>query len=402
MSAINALPPVAAAPPPPSAQRADAAAGAADFAGLIGLAVANSAISAEIAAVDEPVDTETPAEGDESDAAAGATPPLLSWLFGVMAFTGATLPAAEGSTDTALADAKAPLPAAAPRPAADRPSPPLPGGLPATGAAVAAPIDPQSGMPPLAATPSDLARDEAADAGAPSPGPGAQTRIGAGVPASADAMSMAADTTDTAPIDMPLVDAQPQQPADASFAELSTTMPETGGADLLRELAQPPAAPAGETALLLSAPAAHFSRASTTAADAAAAFVPGGVLNPLSDDFVGDLGEHIEWQLADGIGEARIELHPAELGALTVRIETQGDQARVHIVAAEAATRSLLNQAMPQLRELLAGSGMNLARSQVDSSDRRDGRSGERSHAQTATAGIRRRVTQVLLVDAYA
>ncbi|MFP5307932.1 MAG: flagellar hook-length control protein FliK [Gammaproteobacteria bacterium] len=125
------------------------------------------------------------------------------------------------------------------------------------------------------------------------------------------------------------------------------------------------------------------------------------VLDATAPEFAGDLAEQIVWQLDDGVGEAQIELHPAELGSISVRIETQGDQARVQIVAAEAATRALLSQALPQLRELLSGSGLQLARSSIDA-ERRAERSGERAATVAQTPGVRRRVTQVLLVDAYA
>ncbi|MEW6167216.1 MAG: flagellar hook-length control protein FliK [Pseudomonadota bacterium] len=125
------------------------------------------------------------------------------------------------------------------------------------------------------------------------------------------------------------------------------------------------------------------------------------LLHAAAPQFAGDLAERIVWQLEGGVGEARIELHPAELGSISVHIETQGDQARVQIVAAEAATRALLSQALPQLRELLSGSGLQLARSSIDA-ERRAERGGERGAMLAPMPGVRRRVTQVLLVDAYA
>lgn len=145
-------------------------------------------------------------------------------------------------------------------------------------------------------------------------------------------------------------------------------------------------------------------RPSVPVAQAAPVIVP-LPLDAQSPELAADLAEHIAWQIDDGIGEARIELHPAELGALTVRIETQGDRASVHIVAAEAATRTLLSQALPQLRELLGSSGLQLARSHIEPAARRDDsgreRGGEQGSAATAAQTARRRVTRVVLVDAY-
>lgn len=127
-------------------------------------------------------------------------------------------------------------------------------------------------------------------------------------------------------------------------------------------------------------------------------------LTATTAEFVPELGERILWQLSEGLSEATIELHPAELGALSIRIETRGNEAQVHMVAAEGATRALLGQALPQLRELLAASGLILTRSQIDGGSRRDDRSGSERDPESdgrAQPGIRRRVTQVMLVDAY-
>lgn len=138
----------------------------------------------------------------------------------------------------------------------------------------------------------------------------------------------------------------------------------------------------------------------TTAAQPAPMDGPVSPLVADAPDFGADLGERIAWQLDQGLGEATIELHPAELGALTIRIETQAQQAQVHIVAVEPAARALLSQCLPQLRELLGASGLTLTRGQVESGERRE----------TIEPGVgvpsprtgRRRVTSVSLVDTYA
>ncbi len=113
------------------------------------------------------------------------------------------------------------------------------------------------------------------------------------------------------------------------------------------------------------------------------------------------LGERISWQLQQGLGEATIELHPAELGALTIRIETQAQQAQVHILAAEPAARALLSQCLPQLRELLGASGLTLTKGQVESGERRGGQGSPGTDGISSPRGARRRVTSVTLVDAY-
>jgi flagellar hook-length control protein FliK len=126
-----------------------------------------------------------------------------------------------------------------------------------------------------------------------------------------------------------------------------------------------------------------------------------GAMTPLvadSPELAAELGERIAWQLDQGVGEATIELHPAELGALTIRIETQAQQAQVHILAAEPAARALLSQCLPQLRDLLGANGLTLTRSQVEAAERR----GEAGVSDPTPRAGRRRVTSVSLVDAYA
>lgn len=376
MAATSALPAVAAAAPAQGAvaSRADSAAGAVDFAGLIGLAVADSAPPLEDTGTDDLSDVPDDTADADASGDADAAPPLLNWLFGLMAASGATatkpevaLVAADGLPTAITA---APMSAAAVT-AAD-PDAAVPGADLAARWLNAAGGSTARNLPVASASPDDGAE---ADGAASSGTPIDPTLVLQDLPTS--------DERYTSEPSLPGSEAAAVElPRDAAVAHAV----EARGMD------------AAASSSLMAAP---LHRPSTATTDVPAAFA-GSVLNAMSEDFAADLGEHIEWQLADGIGEAKIELHPAELGALTVRIETQGDQARVHIVAAEAATRSLLTQALPQLRELLAGSGMNLTRSQIESGGRRQDRSDERSPQQQTPSGARRRATRVLLVDAYA
>ncbi|MES0874094.1 flagellar hook-length control protein FliK [Sinimarinibacterium thermocellulolyticum] len=137
------------------------------------------------------------------------------------------------------------------------------------------------------------------------------------------------------------------------------------------------------------------------AAPQAAAVNPYGALPLVVDvpDVALDLGERIAWLLDQGLSEAILELHPAELGALTIRIETQAQQAQVHIIAAEPAARALLSQHLPQLRELLGASGLTLTRGQVECAERRAPPASGAGEPSVRIA--RRRITAVTLVDTY-
>ena len=148
--------------------------------------------------------------------------------------------------------------------------------------------------------------------------------------------------------------------------------------------------------------------APTTAAPgtpAAAAPLPSApVLPPLSlddPDWSASLGERVSWATESGLSEATIDLHPEELGPIRIRIETQGSLADVSFQAANAATRELLAQSLPQLRGLLNGQGMDMGRSQVVALPA--ARRGEgRGLAEEPVSGAGRRLYRVGLVDDYA
>ena len=55
----------------------------------------------------------------------------------------------------------------------------------------------------------------------------------------------------------------------------------------------------------------------------------------------------------NGVQEASLQLHPADLGRLEIQIATDGDQTRVHFLVQNAMAREAIEQAMPRLREML-------------------------------------------------
>lgn len=104
------------------------------------------------------------------------------------------------------------------------------------------------------------------------------------------------------------------------------------------------------------------------------------------------LGERLRWLTESGVHEARMQLHPRELGSVDVRIRIDGQGASVWFGADHPAARAALEATLPQLRQQLAGEGFRLDQAQVagQGSDRApdqqarhgDGRGdGERSSA---------------------
>jgi flagellar hook-length control protein FliK len=66
-------------------------------------------------------------------------------------------------------------------------------------------------------------------------------------------------------------------------------------------------------------------------------------------------------QIEKGGGEARLLLHPAELGEVVIRVHADGDRVRVEIHAVRTEAMNLLRDHTADLSNLLGGRGLNLA-----------------------------------------
>lgn len=281
------------------------------------------------------------------------------------------------------------------------------------GEAAAAPVD---GAPPAAATPLLLlAGLVAADPrAAPSPGPAASL-----APAEADAETAAASASalllarplgaaaaalpgaGATPSDRLLAPAASGTPGSAmpSPVDAGAMQPPAVAAAFERAFAAVRESPAAEPAPLpapaaTAASAGHaLHAASATPAPVALAPVVVAVETPA---FVAGWHEETAATVAGVVlrGHERAELRitPPDLGPVEVRIDlsTRGE-ASVAIVAAQAATRDALEQALPLLRDLLAQQGLALGEAsvrdgQAEARDTRGGRDGREAAARGATA----------------
>ena len=82
--------------------------------------------------------------------------------------------------------------------------------------------------------------------------------------------------------------------------------------------------------------------------------------SPGSAEFAPALGAQLNMFLRGGVQHARLQLHPAELGPLTVQIQLDGAAAQVRLAAEHPLTRQALEQAMPTLASALRESGLTL------------------------------------------
>ena len=107
---------------------------------------------------------------------------------------------------------------------------------------------------------------------------------------------------------------------------------------------------------------------------------------------------------ANGVKEATLRLSPEHLGPVEVHIDIQDSKVNVNFTAAHAETRIALEQTVPQLRDMLAGSGLSLGQANVQ----QEARSGSHNvvpraqPASTETTEEQPIITTLGLVDEYA
>ena len=100
------------------------------------------------------------------------------------------------------------------------------------------------------------------------------------------------------------------------------------------------------------------------------------------------LSSRVVWMAREGVQQAELRLNPARLGPVEVKLHMNNDAsqtASVTFVAAHAATRDALEQALPRLRESFQENGMNLADANVsDQSPEQQAEDSENDGSTTA------------------
>jgi flagellar hook-length control protein FliK len=198
---------------------------------------------------------------------------------------------------------------------------------------------------------------------------------------------------------------QTTQPADSTSTREATTALPLGAAveRATNEVAAAPVgaphAPSFERAPLEAAPsmlaAAVLARDSAGAATAAGteSRLPQATLRAAIDEpaFGAAVGSQVAVWVRDGVQEARLQLHPAELGPVSVQIALDGQAAHVDFTAAVAATRESIEQSLPALAAALRESGFTLAGGGVSSDAGQAGHEAQRERASDGIGGDRSR-----------
>ena len=159
--------------------------------------------------------------------------------------------------------------------------------------------------------------------------------------------------------------------AGPSFAELLAA---AQGADAsaapteLRALAEAPVAAQADgrpvEATLLGALVGQGAAATTGAAAGSSAAHPAEArlgTTPGQAGFAEQLGAQLSTFVREGVQHARLQLHPLELGPVTVQIHLEGGSAHMRFAAEHAQTRQALEQALPTLAGSLREAGLTLS-----------------------------------------
>jgi len=152
-------------------------------------------------------------------------------------------------------------------------------------------------------------------------------------------------------------------------------------------------APLDALAPALAANLAAREPGAVAAAHGADTRLPQATLHAAIDEpgFGAAVGHQVALWVRDGVQEARLQLHPAELGPVTVQIALEGQAAHVDFTAAVAATRESIEQSLPALAATLRESGFTLAGGGVSSGGQR-GADAQREHRRAGGAGNRSRI----------
>lgn len=90
------------------------------------------------------------------------------------------------------------------------------------------------------------------------------------------------------------------------------------------------------------------------------------ISTPLQDNrWAQDFGDRIVWAAKNDQQIAQINITPAQLGPVQITLSLNGDQASIAFASPHAEVRKAIEDAMPNLREMLSTAGISLGQSNV-------------------------------------
>ena len=90
------------------------------------------------------------------------------------------------------------------------------------------------------------------------------------------------------------------------------------------------------------------------------------IATPLhSSNWTQDFSQKIVWLAKNDQQTAQININPPQLGPLQITLQINGDQASAVFASPHAEVRQAIENSLPQLKEMLAGAGINLGQADV-------------------------------------
>ena len=84
-----------------------------------------------------------------------------------------------------------------------------------------------------------------------------------------------------------------------------------------------------------------------------------------SPNWSNEVGQRVVWMAKNNVQEAQLSVNPPHLGPIEITLSLKDDSATARFFSPHAEVREVLEQALPRLREMLAGAGVQLGQSDV-------------------------------------
>ena len=142
----------------------------------------------------------------------------------------------------------------------------------------------------------------------------------------------------------------------------------------------------GENTPLTAGAAAHLQ--ATQAGKAEAPTHHPSIQTPLSQPGWGhEFGEKLVWMAKNDQQSAQININPPQLGPIQIHLSLNGDQATATFASPFGEVRQAIESALPQLKEMLASSGIDLGQANVGSNLAQQQRESQQQQAKTRRDG---------------
>lgn len=106
---------------------------------------------------------------------------------------------------------------------------------------------------------------------------------------------------------------------------------------------------------------------------------------PLRDPaWAGEFAQKVVWVARQDLQSAQITLNPPQLGPIEISLEVRNDQATAAFASSNAEVREAIESALPRLREMLAGVGVELGKTDIGAGTFAQGDKGNGQDAESA------------------